>query len=76
MIIIGGLGSILGSFIGTAFICLLLILVDNSPRLVGLDLPVNLATNLQTTIFGAQIVFVLIVEPNCLAWLWAIGKDS
>src|SRR5438876_683279 len=47
MVIIGGLGSILGSFLGAAFIVLLPIFLNNAPRLVGLDVPVNLVTNLQ-----------------------------
>jgi len=76
MIIIGGLGSILGSFLGAAFIVLLPIFLDNAPRLVGLDVPVNLVTNLQSMIFGALIIFFLIVEPNGLARLWAIGKEK
>ena len=76
MIIIGGLGSILGSFLGAAFIVLLPILLDNTPRLVGFEIPVNLVTNLQTMIFGALIIFFLIVEPNGLARLWAIGKEK
>jgi branched-chain amino acid transport system permease protein len=76
MIIIGGLGSILGSFLGAAFIVLLPIFLDNAPRLVGLDVAVNVVTNLQSMIFGALIVFFLIVEPNGLARLWAIGKEK
>jgi branched-chain amino acid transport system permease protein len=76
MIIIGGLGSILGSFLGAAFIVLLPIFLDNAPRLAGLEIPVNLVTNLQSMIFGALIIFFLIVEPNGLARLWAIGKEK
>src|SRR5436190_3334201 len=76
MVIIGGLGSILGSFLGAAFIVLLPILLDNAPRLAGFEIPVNLVTNLQSMIFGALIVFFLIVEPNGLARLWAIGKEK
>jgi len=76
MIIIGGLGSILGSFLGAGFIVLLPIFLDNAPRLAGLEVPVNLVTNLQSMIFGALIVFFLIVEPNGLARLWAIGKEK
>src|SRR6266446_2581993 len=76
MIIIGGLGSILGSFLGAAFIVLLPIFLDNAPRMFGLDIPVNLVTNLQSMIFGALIIFFLIVEPNGLARLWAIGKEK
>jgi len=76
MIIIGGLGSILGSFLGAAFVVLLPIFLDNAPRSVGLELPVNIVTNLQTMIFGALIIFFLIVEPRGLARLWQIGKEN
>jgi branched-chain amino acid transport system permease protein len=76
MIIIGGLGSILGSFLGAAFVVLLPIFLDNAPRSVGLELPVNIVTNLQTMIFGALIIFFLIVEPRGLARLWQIGKEK
>jgi branched-chain amino acid transport system permease protein len=76
MIIIGGLGSILGSFLGAGFIVLLPILLDNAPRLAGFELPVNLISNLQSMVFGALIVFFLIVEPNGLARLWAIAKEK
>ncbi len=76
MIIIGGLGSILGSFLGAAFIVLLPIFLDNAPRLAGFEIPVNTVTNLQTMVFGALIVFFLIVEPRGLARLWQIGKEK
>jgi branched-chain amino acid transport system permease protein len=76
MIIIGGLGSILGSFLGAAFIVLLPILLDNTPRLIGLEIPVNTVSNLQAMIFGALIIFFLIVEPRGLARLWQIGKEK
>jgi branched-chain amino acid transport system permease protein len=76
MIIIGGLGSILGSFLGAAFIVLLPIFLDNAPRLAGFEIPVNTVTNLQTMVFGVLIVFFLIVEPRGLARLWQIGKEK
>jgi branched-chain amino acid transport system permease protein len=76
MIIIGGLGSILGSFLGAGFILLLPILLDNAPRLVGLELQVNIVSNLQSMIFGALIIFFLIIEPRGLARLWQIGKEK
>jgi branched-chain amino acid transport system permease protein len=76
MIIIGGLGSILGSFLGAAFIVLLPIFLDNAPRLMGLQIHVNTVTNLQSMIFGALIIFFLVVEPRGLARLWQIGKEK
>ncbi len=76
MIIIGGLGSILGSFLGAAFIVLLPILLDLAPRLIGSQLPVNVLTNLESMVFGGLIVLFLIVEPRGLARLWQIGKEK
>ena len=76
MIIIGGLGSILGSFLGAAFIVVLPIFLENAPRLVGLAIPVNTVSNLQSMIFGALIIFFLIVEPRGFARLWQIGKEK
>src|SRR5262249_61274885 len=64
MIIIGGLGSILGSFLGAAFIVLLPIFLDNTPRMAGFPMPVNLVSNLQSMIFGPLILFFLIVIPT------------
>jgi branched-chain amino acid transport system permease protein len=76
MIIIGGLGSILGSFLGAAFIVLLPIFLSNAPALVGLDLPTDLVTHVEFMIFGSLIIFFLIVEPHGLARLWQIGKEK
>jgi len=76
MIIIGGLGSILGSFLGAAFIVLLPIFLINIPGILGLDINVTTVTNLQFMIFGTLIVFFLIVEPNGLARLWQIAKEK
>src|SRR5580692_10447735 len=50
MIIIGGLGSILGSFLGAAFITLLPLFLENVPPKLGLEIPVNLVTNIQQII--------------------------
>jgi branched-chain amino acid transport system permease protein len=80
MIIIGGVGSILGSFLGAAFIVLLPIFMDLSAtsieRSFGLALPSGLVSNLTLIIFGALIVFFLVVEPLGLARLWQIGKEK
>lgn len=77
MIIIGGMGTILGSFLGAAFIVLLPIALDNVvPELFGSLLPSGFASNLQPMIFGGLIIFFLIVEPHGLARLWQISKEK
>jgi branched-chain amino acid transport system permease protein len=76
MVIIGGLGSILGSFLGAAFIVLAPIFLTNAPHLIGLQLPVALLKQIELMIFGALIVFFLIVEPHGLARLWQIAKEK
>ena len=74
MIIIGGVGSVLGSFLGAAFIVLLPIFLNILAH--GLSLPTNVASNLELMVFGALIIFFLIVEPHGLARLWQIGKEK
>ena len=76
MIIIGGMGSILGSYFGAAFIVALPIILDQVPLWLGVPMSTAMASHLALMIFGALIVFFLIVEPNGLARLWAIGKEK
>jgi branched-chain amino acid transport system permease protein len=80
MIIVGGVGSILGAFLGSAFILLLPILLDNflPPLAVFLHLPFTNASvsHIQMMVFGGLIIFFLIVEPHGLARLWQITKEK
>ena len=76
MIIIGGLGSILGSFFGAAFIVVLPILLNQVPAWLGIPISTAMTSHLEFMIFGALIVFFLVVEPHGLARLWAIGKEK
>jgi branched-chain amino acid transport system permease protein len=76
MVIIGGLGSILGSFLGAAFIILMPLFLDRAGLWFGFPVPVNVLTNLENMIFGGLIVFFLIVEPRGLARLWQIAKEK
>jgi branched-chain amino acid transport system permease protein len=76
MVIIGGLGSVLGSFLGAAFIVLVPIFLTNAPHLVGLPLPVALMKQIELMVFGGLIIFFLIVEPHGLARLWQIAKEK
>jgi branched-chain amino acid transport system permease protein len=80
MIILGGVGSILGSFLGAAFIVLLPIFLNSVAHpiesLLGITLPPGLMSNLELVVFGGLIIFFLAVEPHGLARLWQIGKEK
>jgi branched-chain amino acid transport system permease protein len=80
MIIIGGVGSILGSFLGAGFIVLFPIFLNQfaepTARALGFELPPGMSSNLELIIFGALIIFFLAVEPHGLARLWQIGKEK
>ncbi len=76
MIIIGGLGSIAGCFFGAAFIVLLPLLLNYVPHWLGLSISTATASHLEHMIFGALIVFFLIVEPHGLARLWSTARQK
>lgn len=75
MVIIGGLGSILGSFLGAAFIALLPIVINiGMQKIYGAvgDQLVSAAivANAERVVLGLLILFFLIAEPLGLARLW------
>lgn len=75
MIIIGGLGSIFGSFAGAAFMVLLPVAL----KIIGVDIlgwPTDIVAHIQLIVVGALIVFFLIVEPHGLAQLWRLAKEK
>jgi branched-chain amino acid transport system permease protein len=80
MVIIGGLGSIMGSFFGAAFIVILPIVLNQAlpalGELIGVTISTAVIAHTELMIFGALIVFFLIVEPHGLARLWSIGKEK
>ncbi len=76
MVIIGGLGSLLGSFLGAAFIVLTPILLNQLPGWLGIKMSTALLSHLEFMVFGAMIVFFLIVEPHGLARLWSVAKEK
>jgi branched-chain amino acid transport system permease protein len=76
MIIIGGLGSLLGSFLGAALIYVLPIVLKFLPAELGVPLAPATAEHLTFVIVGALIILFLIVEPHGLARLWQIGKQK
>jgi branched-chain amino acid transport system permease protein len=76
IIIIGGMGSILGNFLGAAFIVLLPVLLSNlsGSLLAGLIDPGQLQ-NYQKILFGVLIIVFLIKEPDGLARLWQMARE-
>ena len=76
MIIIGGLGSILGSFLGAAFIVLVPIFLNQLPHWIGIPVSTATISHIEFMVFGVMIVLFLIAEPRGLARLWAIGKEK
>ena len=80
MVIIGGLGSIVGSFFGAAFIVVLPIALNQLlPAIAGVfgaQISTSALSHIELMVFGALIVWFLIVEPHGLARLWSIGKEK
>jgi branched-chain amino acid transport system permease protein len=75
MIIIGGLGSVLGSILGAAFVTMLPIVIRVVVESFGelffdpSELA-NITSSLRLILFGALIIFFLVVEPEGLNRLW------
>ncbi len=80
MVIIGGLGSILGSVLGAIFIVLLPIFLNQAlpplGALFGWHISTATVSHSESMIFGALIVFFLVVEPHGLARLWSVAKEK
>ena len=76
MVIIGGLGSLLGSFLGAAFIVLTPIVLNQIPGWFGIPMSTALISHIEFMVFGAMIVIFLIAEPHGLARLWAVAKEK
>jgi branched-chain amino acid transport system permease protein len=76
MVIVGGLGSLTGSFFGAALIFILPIALRVLAPAIGVPLQPATVEQLQFMIVGALIILFLIVEPHGLARLWQIGKQK
>jgi branched-chain amino acid transport system permease protein len=76
MIIIGGLGTVLGAFLGAAFFVTLPIAISQSLGAFMEVVPTDILANAESIIFGGLIVFFLIVEPYGMARLWHTIKDK
>lgn len=76
MVIIGGLGSLIGSFLGAAFIFILPILLRIIPSSLGIPIEPATIEHLTFMTVGALIILFLIAEPHGLARLWQIAKQK
>jgi branched-chain amino acid transport system permease protein len=76
MVIIGGLGSLLGSFLGAIFILNLPILLRAAPGFFSVNIAASTVEHIQFMIVGGLIIFFLIVEPLGFARLWQITKEK
>jgi branched-chain amino acid transport system permease protein len=80
MVILGGMGSIMGSMFGAAFIVVLPIFLNQFlpavGALVGIDISTATVAHAEAMIFGSLIVWFLIVEPHGLAKLWSVAKQK
>ncbi|HEV2712051.1 MAG TPA: branched-chain amino acid ABC transporter permease [Gaiellaceae bacterium] len=76
MIIVGGLGTVLGSILGAAFMIAIPAYLDqlslrvSSDSILATDLPA-----IKLLIFGLTIVLFLVFEPRGLARIWTRAKD-
>jgi branched-chain amino acid transport system permease protein len=76
MVIIGGLGTLIGSYFGAALIYILPIGLRAIPAAFGLPIRPATAEQLTFVIVGVLIIIFLVLEPNGLARLWQIAKQK
>ncbi|MBX6377651.1 MAG: branched-chain amino acid ABC transporter permease [Clostridia bacterium] len=74
MVLVGGIGSVLGSFFGAGMILLVPIVLSNVLGMLstglGLRLSVDFLATLQLVVYGGLIVVFLLVEPLGLAKIY------
>jgi branched-chain amino acid transport system permease protein len=79
MVIIGGLGSILGTIFGAAFVTVLPFVLEEVLQNLKGVIPVadihSFVAQLRFAVFGGLIIFFLMVEPEGLNRLWRNIKD-
>ncbi|MFL5332962.1 MAG: branched-chain amino acid ABC transporter permease [Geminicoccaceae bacterium] len=75
MVVIGGAGSLLGSFMGAAFIWILPIVIRAVPQSLGLAIAAERVEQVSLMLVGGLIILVLILEPHGMARLWQIAKQ-
>lgn len=74
--IIGGLGSILGNYLGAILIVGLPVVLNLLPNMLGIPIDSAMVEHLNIMIVGSLIIFFLIIEPHGLARLWALIREK
>ncbi len=74
--IIGGLGSILGNYLGAILIVGLPVVLNTVPSALGIHISSATVEHLNIMIVGSLIVFFLIIEPHGLARLWGLIREK
>jgi len=74
--IIGGLGSIMGNYLGAILIVGLPVVLNIVPEALGIPLSSATVEHLNIMIVGSLIIFFLIIEPHGLARLWALIREK
>ena len=76
MVVLGGLGSLVGCYMGAAFIWMLPIMITIAPSIFGLDINAATVEHINFMMIGGLIIFFLIMEPHGLARLWSLAKQK
>ena len=74
--IIGGLGSILGNYLGAILIVALPVVLNIAPEFFGLEIKSATVEHLNIMIIGVLIIAILIVEPHGLARFWGLIREK
>ncbi len=74
--IIGGLGSILGNYLGAILIVALPVILNTLPAALGVPISSATVEHLNTMIIGALIIGFLIIEPHGLARFWELLREK
>lgn len=74
--IIGGLGSVMGNYLGAILIVGLPVAMNLVPGALGIPISSAMVEHLNIMIVGSLIVFFLIVEPHGLNQLWRLIREK
>lgn len=74
--IIGGLGSVMGNFLGAILIVALPVVLNLLPGMLGLNIGSATMEHVNVMVVGSLIILFLIVEPHGLARFWALIREK